>query len=79
MAWMGWKVEAVDWHLDGSMDMLQKEKGRKYLDDAKSYDAVLIATPCSSHMRVREKPIPGYPNPLVPLRDAQNVRGKPGL
>ena len=79
MAWMGWKVEAVDWYLGSGMDMLRKEKRQKYLDYTKEYDAVLIATPCGSHTRVRERPIPGHPNPPVPLRDAQNVRGKPGL
>ena len=56
IAWMGWRVKAVDW-----------------------YPGCGMTTPCGPCIRFCGRPLPEYPNPLVLLRDAQKVEGKPSL
>jgi len=79
MAMIGWTVTVVEWELDYECDLRKPSVQSKTLEVVKRAAASMIALPCGSLTRAREKPIPGHPNPPKPLRDANNVRGLPGL
>ena len=79
MAWIGWDVEAVDWELDKGMDLTEPEVQQKYLKLASKAKVSLVATPCDTLSKIRNKPIPGHPNPPLPLRNADHIWGLPGL
>ena len=76
---IGWQVSVLEWEINQEDDIRKPEVRQKYEDMRPSLDAAMIAFPCESLTRARERPIPGHPNPPRPLRNARCVRGLPGL
>ena len=72
---MGWQVEVVDWKLSPQMDLLNPEVRKRHMKEQKQTTASVIAIPCNTLTRIREKPIPGHPNAPKPLRDKEHPRG----
>ena len=79
MAMIGWKVTVAEWELDSGCDLRKPKVQLDTLGKMKRANASMIALPCGSLTRAREKPIPGHPNPPKPLRDERNIRGLPNL
>jgi len=79
MAMIGWRVTVAEWELNSECDLRKPKVQAETLEKMKRASASMIALPCGSLTRAREKPIPGHPNPPKPLRDKQNLRGLPGL
>jgi len=79
MAMIGWVVTVVEWELDNECDLRKPKVQTETLEKMRRASASMVALPCGSLTRAREKPIPGHPNPPKPLRDSQNLRGLPGL
>ena len=79
LLWIGWRVEVLEWEINSGDDIRKPEVQEKFNSFARDADATILAIPCESLTRIREKPIPGHSNPPVPLRDAKHVRGLPDL
>ena len=75
LVWCGWEVEAIDILLDKRADLSNRQFQEKLDRDSKEFQAHIFAIECTTLTRAREKPIPGHPNPPVPLRNSSEVRG----
>jgi len=79
MAMIEWKVTVAEWELDNGCDLRKPKVLVHTLEKMKRANASMIVLPCGSLTRVREKPIPGYPNTPKPLRDEKSIRRLPNL
>ena len=56
---LGWQVELLEWETNSADDIRRPAKQREFSRYARDADATILAVPCGSLARAREKPTPG--------------------
>jgi len=79
LRWCGWTVETFDTEISPDHDLMGKELRNRLLDEVDNVDALYAANACATFARSRDRPIPGHPNPPMPLRSKERPMGISGL
>jgi len=79
LAWLGWRVQAVDTCFGTDHDLSDRRVQAQVSDQLSRCDAQFWAPACDTITRAREIPVHGHGSPPAPLQSACQVRGVPGL
>ena len=79
LTWCGWYAESYDILIDKKHNMLEEATQAHLLEKVATTDLTLVGQDDKTLFRIRERHVPGYPEPPQPLRDEAHVKGLPGL